>query len=439
MMLSKYLLPTLKEKPAEAKIMSHQLMLRAAMIMQSAAGIYAWMPLGLRVLKKIETIIRDELEKIGFSELLLPILQSALLWKKSGRYYAYEDGKTLLTVKDRHDSELLFSPTAEEAICALFAQTISSYRSLPQKLYQIQWKFRDEVRPRYGVMRGREFLMKDAYSFDLSQELALITYAKMFRAYMAIFNRMGLVPVPVRANTGSIGGDYSHEVHVLAETGESVIFYDKNLLDNLSKNEDCWDLDKLNSFYAVEEEKHDVATCGVPISDLKKQKSIEVGHLFHLGTKYSSAMNVSVRTKEGDNIYPSMGCYGIGISRLVGAIIETNHDEKGIIWPATVAPFDLALVNLRPDDSKACNIVLSLYRELSHNRIDVLCDDTHESIGVKLHNMDLIGLPWQIILGERGINNGYIELKNRKTSEIQKVALNKIVDVCAKECICIKK
>ena len=418
MRLSSYFLPLLKENPSEAQIVSHRLMLRAGMIRQSSAGIYTWLPLGHRVLRKIEQIVREEMDAAGCQELLMPSIQPAELWQESGRYDAY--GKEMLRITDRHERAMLFGPTHEEIITDLFRSSVRSYRDLPKNLYQIQWKFRDEVRPRFGVMRGREFLMKDNYSFDLDFAGARHSYNKMFLAYLRTFRRMGLTSIPMRADSGAIGGDMSHEFIVLAETGESAVYCDKAWLDAdpLTETIDyAADLqpfvDRWTSLYAVTDEKHDATTCTVPPARLYEGKGIEVGHIFYFGTKYSKAMKASVTDENGGEVFVEMGSYGIGVSRLAGAIIEACHDDKGIVWPAPVAPFKVGLINLRSGDAACDAMAGDLYAKCRKAGIEVLYDDRDERAGVKFASMDLIGLPWQVAVGPRGAAAGKVELKAR--------------------------
>lgn len=418
MRLSNYFLPTLKETPAEAQIASHRLMLRAGMIRQSAAGIYSWLPLGHRVLRKVEQIVREEQDRAGAQEMLMPTIQSAELWRESGRYDDY--GKEMLRIVDRHERDLLYGPTNEELITDVFRNSVRSYKDLPKNLYHIQWKFRDEIRPRFGIMRGREFLMKDAYSFDLDFEAAKKSYENMFIAYLRTFARMGLRTIPVQADPGAIGGDMSHEFHVLADTGEGDVYYDeafdKFTLDQMV-SADAALVGELQSLYAAADEKHDAANCPIGEDKLRQSKGIEVGHIFYFGTKYSDSMQALVTDPNGDKVPVEMGSYGIGVSRLVAGIIEASHDEDGIVWPESVAPFHVGLINLRPSDGacdKACD---DLYAELGARGVDVLYDDTDERAGAKFAKMDLIGLPWQLIVGPRGLKNGVVELKNRATGE----------------------
>lgn len=419
MRLSKYFIPTIKENPSEAQIVSHRLMLRAGMIRQSSAGIYIWLPTGLRVMNKIADIVREEQNRAGAIELLMPTIQPAELWQESGRYDAY--GKEMLRITDRHDREMLFGPTNEEMITDLFKNNVKSYKDLPLSLYHIQWKFRDEVRPRFGIMRGREFLMKDNYSFDLDFEAAKDSYNKMYVAYLRTFARLGLVAIPVRADAGAIGGDLSHEFQILADTGESTLYYDKEIesfdLASLAGDIDDATVAKLQSYYAMEEEKHDADNCPVALENLKTAKGIEVGHIFYFGKKYSESMGAKVAGPDGKEVDVEMGSYGIGVSRLVAALIEANHDDNGIIWPEAVAPYIVGLINLRFKDeacTKACD---ELYQKMSDKNIEVLYDDRDAGAGAKFANMDLIGLPWQVVVGPRGLEKGLYELKNRRTGE----------------------
>ena len=413
MRLSRYFLPVLKETPAEAQIASHRYMLRAGMVKQQAAGIYSWLPLGLAVLRNVEQIVREELDKAGCVELLMPTLQPTELWKESGRYDAL--GKEMLRFKDRADRELLYSPTNEEMVLDIFRASVQSYKGVPKTLYQIQWKFRDEIRPRFGVMRGREFLMKDAYSFHLDVDDAKRFYSIMYETYHRIFARMGLVAIAVAADSGAIGGNLSHEFQVLAETGESQIFYDAAIDDYRDGSKEI-NFDELRTHYAAADEMHKPEECPVPADKLRSARGIEVGHIFYLGNKYSSAMNFSVTGPSG-NVTPEMGCYGIGVSRLVGAIIEANHDENGIIWPEAITPFKVGLINLRNSDAATTAMADDFYRVLEQAGVTVLYDDTDESAGKKFAAMDLIGLPWQVAIGPRGVAAGTVELKNRRTGE----------------------
>ncbi|MEK9685182.1 MAG: proline--tRNA ligase [Rhodospirillaceae bacterium] len=431
-----YFLPTLKENPTEAQIVSHRLMLRSGMIRQASAGIYSWLPLGQRVLRRVEQIVREEQDRVGCQEMLMPTIQSADLWRESGRYDGY--GSEMLRFVDRHDRELLYGPTNEEQITEIFRDTVRSYRDLPKILYHIQWKFRDEVRPRFGVMRGREFLMKDAYSFDLDYEAARRSYNKMFMCYLRTFARMGLKAIPMKADTGPIGGDLSHEFIILANTGESEVYCDKRFLefDALSDAANkAQDLDeqfqKWTSLYAATDEMHDPSKAAELGDELVSARGIEVGHIFYFGTKYSEAMNASVTGSDGGHVMLEMGSYGIGVSRLVGAIIEASHDENGIIWPEEVAPFKVGMINLKTGDTKCDQACNNIYDKLRAEGVEVLFDDRSERAGIKFADMDLIGVPWQIVVGPRGLKNGLIELKQRSTgiSEelTEQVALNRII------------
>jgi len=427
---STFFLPTLKETPNEAQIVSHRLMLRAGMIRQSSAGIYSWLPLGFKVLKKVEQIVREEQDKAGCQELLMPTIQPAELWRESGRYDDY--GKEMLRITDRHDREMLFGPTNEEMITEIFRSYIRSYKDLPKLLYHIQWKFRDEVRPRFGVMRGREFLMKDSYSFDLDKEGARRSYNQMFVAYLKTFQRMGLKAIPMAADTGPIGGDMSHEFLILAETGESQVYCHKAYLD-LEVDEKDVDYDnykrlqdivtQFTTQYAATDEMHDPAKEQELGDDLVSARGIEVGHIFNFGTKYSDPLNAVVNTADGKEIAVEMGSYGIGVSRLVGAIIEASHDDAGIIWPESVAPFDVGLINLRTGDEECDSTCEDINATLKSSGIDVLYDDRNERAGAKFADMDLIGIPWQMIVGPRGLKEGKVEIKNRATGEKEEISL----------------
>ena len=419
MRLSRYFLPTLKENPSEAEIVSHRLMLRAGMVRQSASGIYSWLPLGLKVLRNIENIVRQEQDKAGAQEMLMPTIQSADLWKDSGRYEDY--GAELLRIQDRHGRDMLYGPTNEEQITDIFRSSIKSYKGLPKMVYHIQWKFRDEVRPRFGVMRGREFLMKDAYSFDIDEESGVKSYNSMFVAYLRTFARLGLKAIPMKADTGPIGGDLSHEFIVLAPTGESEVFFDKafEAMDPLAANPKEGDdlqpiVNEWTSHYAATDEIHDADNCP---SGLMTGRGIEVGHIFFFGDKYTKAMDAKVQNKEGQLIYPQMGSYGVGVSRLVGAIIEAYHDDDGIIWPESVAPYKVGLMNLRVGDEGCDAACEDFYAKLEAAGVEVLYDDRNEGAGTKFKNMDLIGLPWQVSIGPRGLKNGIVELKNRSRGE----------------------
>ena len=424
MRLSQYFLPTLRETPKEAQIVSHRLMLRAGMIQQSSAGIYSWLPLGLKVMRKIEQIVREEQNRAGAVELLMPTIQPAELWQESGRYDDY--GLEMLRIKDRHERDMLFGPTNEEQITDIFRTHVKSYRALPLNLYHIQWKFRDEVRPRFGIMRGREFLMKDAYSFALNAEAARAEYNKMFVSYLLTFKRLGLTAIPMEADTGPIGGDMSHEFVILADTGESEVFCHKDWLNySLDAGEVNYQadlqpiVDRFTSLYAVTDEKHDAKSCPVKADDLVTTRGIDVGHIFYFGDKYSTPMGAMVADDTGKSTAVHMGSYGIGVSRLVGGIIEASHDDKGIIWPESVAPFDVAVVNLKPGNAECDAAVEDLYRRLQDAGFDVLMDDSSDSAGAKLNTMDLIGIPRQIVIGPRGMANGEVEFKIRKTGASQ--------------------
>ncbi len=425
MRLSRYFLPILRETPKEAEIVSHRLMLRAGMIRQESAGIYAWLPLGLRVLNKINAIVREEQNRAGAVELLMPTIQSADLWRESGRYDDY--GKEMLRIKDRHERDMLFGPTNEEMITEIFRAYVRSYKDLPLNLYHIQWKFRDEVRPRFGVMRGREFLMKDAYSFDLDEAGARHSYNRMFTAYLRTFARLGLRAIPMRADTGPIGGDLSHEFIVLASTGESQVFCHKDFLDYEVPTADI-DFDDASVMqgvfdtwtgrYAATEEMHDKAAFeGLPADAQVSARGIEVGHIFYFGTKYSGPMKAVVNGPDGKETPVQMGSYGIGPSRLVAAIIEASHDDNGIVWPDSVAPFHVGLANLKVGDAGTDAACADLYARLEQAGVDVLYDDRDERPGAKFATLDLIGLPWQVIVGPKGLADGKVEVKRRRTGE----------------------
>ncbi|MCP4779507.1 MAG: proline--tRNA ligase [Hyphomicrobium sp.] len=424
MLLSRYFLPVLRETPKEAEIVSHQLMLRSAMIRQSAAGIYSWLPLGYRVLRNIEQIVREEQDRAGAIELLMPTLQSADIWRQSGRYEDY--GKEMLRIQDRHERDLLYGPTNEELITEIFRESVKSYKDLPKNLYHIQWKFRDEIRPRFGVMRGREFLMKDAYSFDLTVDGARLAYNRMFVAYLRTFARMGLKSIPMAADTGPIGGDLSHEFIILADTGESQVYCHKDLIESQVPAADIdfdGDLGPIikawTSKYAATDEKHDPKRfeAEVPAEKRVSARGIEVGHIFFFGTKYSEPMGAKVQGPDGNMVTPQMGSYGVGVSRLAGAIIEASHDEAGIVWPVSVAPFEVALINLKAGDKATDEAATAIYQKLRQAGIEVLLDDTDERAGAKFATMDLIGLPFQLIVGPRGLKQGEVEVKARKTGE----------------------
>ena len=429
---SRAFLPVLKESPADAQIVSHKLMLRAGLVRQTAAGIYAWLPLGFRVLEKIEQIVREEQDRSGAIEMLMPTLQSADLWRTSGRYDAY--GPEMLRIRDRHEREILYGPTNEEMITALFRDEAKSYRDLPRTLYHVQWKFRDEVRPRFGVMRGREFLMKDAYSFDIDEAGARLSYYTQMLAYLRTFQRMGIRAVPMKAASGPIGGDLSHEFIVLAPTGESEVFYDSAFeeMDWRQSDIDYGDerdlkrlFDQVSSTYAATDETHDEGLWSKVDEDKRRTgRGIEVGHIFYFGDKYSAAMGLKVSGQDGQPVTPLMGSYGIGVSRLVGAIIEASHDDAVVIWPEAVAPWRVGLVTMRSDDQPSREAADSLYGQLVGAGVETLYDDRDDRGGAKLASMDLIGVPWQLIVGPRGIASGTVELKNRSTGEKQELSLD---------------
>ncbi|SMF70615.1 prolyl-tRNA synthetase [Tistlia consotensis] len=429
---SRFFLPTLRDNPKEAEIVSHRLMLRAGMVRQASAGIYSWLPMGFRVLKNIERIVREEQDRAGNQEVLMPTIQSAELWQQSGRYNAY--GPEMLRIRDRHDREMLYGPTNEELITDIFRNGVKSYRDLPQKLYHIQWKFRDEVRPRFGVMRGREFLMKDAYSFDLDYESARRAYQVQFVTYLRTFARMGLRAIPMEADTGPIGGDLSHEFIILAETGESEVFCDREFLDYdlLGREIDYEDpaavgevVDYFTKLYARTDEKHEQAVFETAVPEARRYqgRGIEVGHIFYFGTKYSKPFGARVATPDGQEVEVHSGSYGIGVSRLVGAIIEASHDESGIVWPEAVAPFKVGLINLKAGDADCDKACEGAYGALQGAGVETLYDETEERPGAKFAEMDLIGLPWQLILGPRGLKNGVVELKRRATGEREEISL----------------
>jgi prolyl-tRNA synthetase len=447
MRLSRYFLPVLKETPKEAEIISHQLMLRAGLIRQESAGIYAWLPLGLRVLNKVNTIIREEQNRSGAVELLMPTIQSADLWRESGRYDAY--GKEMLRIRDRHERDMLFGPTNEEMITGIFRTYAKSYRDLPLNLYHIQWKFRDEVRPRFGVMRSREFLMKDAYSFDLSKEAARHSYNKMFVAYLRTFARFGLKAIPMRADTGPIGGDLSHEFIILAETGESEVFCHKDYLafPIPSSDTDFDDVaglqatvDRWTSLYAATSEMHDQGAYDALSPDARvSARGIEVGHIFYFGTKYSEPMKATVQGADGKPVTVHMGSYGIGPSRVVAAMIEASHDKDGIVWPVSVAPFEVALINLKPGDADTDRVVDDLEKRLEAAGIEVLVDDRDDRPGAKFASMDLIGVPYQLIVGPKGVKAGEVEIKCRRDGARRTLAPDDAVAALAAEVIAGRK
>ncbi|WP_095590345.1 proline--tRNA ligase [Actibacterium ureilyticum] len=425
MRLSRYFLPVLKETPAEAQIVSHRYMLRAGMIKQASAGIYSWLPLGFKVLRKIENIVHEEQVRAGHIPMLMPTLQSADLWRESGRYDDY--GEEMLRITDRHGRDMLYGPTNEELITDIFRSHVNSYKDLPLTLYHIQWKFRDEIRPRFGVMRGREFLMKDGYNFDLTKEDALHAYNRHLVSYLRTYERMGLQAIPMRADGGPIGGDYTHEFLVLAETGESEVFYDSAVTD-LSFGDRAIDyddvaqcqgvLEEFTSRYARTDETHDEALFNeIPEERRRVARGIEVGQIFYFGTKYSEPMGATVINDKQEQVPVHMGSHGIGVSRLLGAIIEASHDDKGIIWPEGVTPFHCGIVNLKQGDAEADAACESLYAALSNAGLEPLYDDRNERAGGKFATMDLIGLPWRITVGPRGLKNGVVELTSRRTGE----------------------
>jgi len=440
MRLSRYFLPILRETPKEAEIASHRLMLRAGMMRQEAAGIYAFLPLGLRVLQKICAIVREEQNRSGAIELLMPTIQSADLWRESGRYDAY--GKEMLRINDRHDRNMLYGPTNEEMITEIFRAYVKSYKDLPLNLYHIQWKFRDEVRPRFGLMRGREFLMKDAYSFDLDQAGAQHSYNKMFVAYLRTFARLGLKSIPMRAESGPIGGNLSHEFIILASTGESEVFCHKDYLDFAVPGADVdFDdvaglqqiVDRWTSRYAATSDMHDPAAFGkIPADKQVSARGIEVGHIFYFGTKYSEPMKALVATADGKEVPVHSGSYGIGPSRLVAAIIEASHDEAGIIWPEPVAPFKVAILNLKQGDGETESCCEGLYRQLSARGIDVLYHDLDERPGAKFATADLIGIPWQVLVGPRGLAEGKVEVKTRASGNREMMSPAAALDLLSK-------
>ncbi|WP_127598305.1 proline--tRNA ligase [Nitratireductor alexandrii] len=437
MRLSRFFLPILKENPREAEIVSHRLMLRAGMIRQQGQGSFSWLPLGKRVLDKVNRIIREEQDRAGGQEILMPTIQSADLWIESGRYEDY--GKEMLRITDRHERNMLYGPTNEEMVTDIFRAYVKSYKDLPLNLYHIQWKYRDEVRPRFGVMRSREFLMKDAYSFDLDYEGAKAAYNRMFVAYLRTFARMGLQAIPMRADTGPIGGDLSHEFIILASTGESEVFCRKDFLQfevpgaDVDFSDDAQIADIVATWttpYAATDEMHDEAAWAAIADDEKvSARGIEVGHIFHFGTKYSEPMNARVTGPDGKEHFVSMGSYGIGPSRLLAAIIEASHDDNGIVWPESVAPFDIALINMKAGDAACDRVCEELYEKLRAAGLDVLYDDTDQRAGGKFATADLIGLPWQVIVGPRGVAAGEVEVKNRKTGERQALP---VADVLAR-------
>lgn len=443
MRLSRYFLPVLKENPSEAQIVSHRLMLRAGMIKQASAGIYSWLPFGFKVLGKLEDIVHEEQQRAGHMPMLMPTIQSADLWRESGRYDAY--GAEMLRIKDRHDRDMLFTPTAEELITDIFRAHVGSYKDLPLTMYQIQWKFRDEVRPRFGVMRGREFFMKDGYNFDLTKEAALHAYNRHLVSYLRTYERMGLQAIPMRADSGPIGGDDTHEFLVLADTGESEVFYDSAVTDLTFGDRDIdYDdvaqcaaiMEEFTSKYARTDETHDEALFNsIPQERRRVARGIEVGQIFYFGTKYSEALNAVVQGPDGKQVPVHMGSHGIGVSRLVGALIEANHDDRGIIWPEGVTPFHCGIVNLRQGDVQADAACDALYKSLEAAGLEPLYDDRDERAGGKFATMDLIGLPWRITVGPRGLKNGVVELTSRRTGKSEELsardAVSRVIDIYA--------
>ncbi|MGB8814720.1 MAG: proline--tRNA ligase [Paracoccaceae bacterium] len=443
MRLTRYFLPVLKENPSEAQIVSHRYMLRAGMIKQQAAGIYSWLPLGFKVLKRIEQIVHEEQVRAGHIPLLMPTLQPADLWRESGRYDDY--GQEMLRIKDRHDREMLYGPTNEEMITDIFRAHVSSYKDLPLTLYHIQWKFRDEMRPRFGVMRGREFLMKDGYNFDLTKEDALHAYNRHLVSYLRTYERMGLQAIPMRADSGPIGGDDTHEFLVLASTGESEVFYDSAVTDiRLGARDIDYDdkaqcqavMEEFTHLYARTDETHDEAAFNaIPEERRRSARGIEVGQIFFFGTKYSEAMGATVVTPDGSRVPVQMGSHGIGVSRLLGAIIEASHDDKGIIWPEGVTPFHVGLVNLKQGDAGTDAACDALYKAMVKAGLDPLYDDRDERAGAKFATMDLIGLPWRITVGPRGLANGVVELTSRRTGVSEEMtaeaAVARVVEIYA--------
>jgi prolyl-tRNA synthetase len=429
MRLSRYFLPVLKETPAEAQIASHRLMLRSGMIKQASAGIYSWLPLGFKVLRKLENIVHEEQVRAGHIPMLMPTLQSADLWRESGRYDDY--GAEMLRITDRHGRDMLYGPTNEELITDIFRSHVGSYRDLPLTLYHIQWKFRDETRPRFGVMRGREFLMKDGYNFDLTKEDALHSYNRHLVSYLRTYERMGLQAIPMRADSGPIGGDDTHEFLVLAETGESEVFYDSAITDlKFGDREIDYDdpaqcravLDEFTARYARTDETHDEALFAqIPEERRRVARGIEVGQIFYFGTKYSEPMGATVQGPDGKPVPVHMGSHGIGVSRLIGAIIEASHDERGIIWPEGVTPYHAGIVNLKQGDAEADAACEAIYASLEALGLEPLYDDRDERAGGKFATMDLIGLPWRITVGPRGLKNGVVELTSRRTGESEEL------------------
>ncbi|USO01401.1 MAG: proline--tRNA ligase [Alphaproteobacteria bacterium] len=420
---SQFFIPTLKETPKEATIPSHRLMLRSGMIHQTTSGIYSWLPLGQSVLANVSRIIKEEMDNAGAQHISMPTIQPAFLWEKSGRYDAY--GKEMLRMRDRHDRDMLYGPTAEEVVTDLVASYVTSYKQLPFTLYQINAKFRDEIRPRFGVMRGREFTMKDAYSFDCTFEDAQKSYEAMFQAYIKTFRRMSLNVIPVKADPGAIGGNMSHEFHVVAETGESGLYYEKTI-ESL-RDTGTLTTTEARNYYAASDDMHDPDTCPISKENLCISRGIEVGHIFYLGTKYTEVMNFGIAGENNTTLYPHMGCYGIGVTRVIGALIETFHDKKGICWPSSVAPFLVGLINIRIDNEDTQRLANTLYTSLKNAGISVLYDDRNERSGGKFADMDLIGCPWQVTIGPRDAKENKIELKNRHTEERQLITAETLI------------
>jgi len=436
MHISKSFIPILKNNPSEAKIKSHQLMLRVGMIKQSSAGIYSWLPLGFKVMKKIEQIVREEQNKIGAQEILMPTIQSSEIWKESGRYEDY--GEEMLRIKDRQDREMLYGPTNEELVTDIFRSSVKSYKSLPQLLYHIQWKFRDEIRPRFGIMRCREFYMKDAYSFDVNDEDALFSYNKFFLSYLKTFKRLDLTAIPMAADTGPIGGNLSHEFIILAETGESKIFTDKRIFDLNSdgaklEKKSLEDLrKKYEQFYSVTDEKYNKSEFEKKVLESNRinTKGIEVGHIFYFGDKYSKPMGGSVDLPGGKKDFVKMGSYGIGVSRLVGAIIEAKYDDKNEVmkWPISVAPYDISIIPMiNKNDISALEKANKINLELEKNNIESIIDDTDENLSSKVKKMNLIGAPFQIIIGNQS-DGELLEFKELG-KETQKINLSQIIKI----------
>ena len=436
MRLSKFFLPILKESPREAEIISHQLMLRAGMVRQQGAGIYSWLPLGKRVLDNVSRIVREEQNRAGALEIMMPTIQSADLWMESGRYNDY--GKEMLRIQDRQDRAMLYGPTNEEMVTDIFRSYVKSYKNMPLNLYHIQWKFRDEIRPRFGTMRSREFLMKDAYSFDIDKESAVHAYNRMFVSYLRTFDRLGLKAIPMRADTGPIGGDLSHEFIILADTGESEVFCQKEFLDfEIPGIDTDFDdraglamiVDKWTSLYAATDEMHDEAAWGAVAADKQvSARGIEVGHIFYFGTKYSEPMGAKVQGPDGKEHVVHMGSYGIGPSRVVAAIIEASHDDAGIIWPESIAPFKVGIINMKPGDAACDGACETLETAFANAGIDFLYDETSGGAGAKFATADLIGLPWQIIAGPRSVAEGNVEIKNRATGERETMSVHAAVN-----------